>query len=269
MKITVDDIKIKIESYKENVKSFESDGMRGSRRDFEALARCELLLGDIKKARDYFDESNKSWLWFLDHNRDSLKKEHDTHEYLSCYKHRMLIQFFANGYDKARDFVNSNLEKIKKFNEEKIKIIESGWGQSLSDQIAYEKEILLFTFLMIKDFETAQTVIKEIYDRYDKSRCKTYKKGSKYPTALHAKLVANIVDGIIKKDKQLFLNALKELSTMREDLIASDHTLIDYADIDMLFFLEMARQTWPDLVVDSPFIPEKLRSRSYFEELQG
>lgn len=267
MEITKDKTQEWIELYKDSIKNFESRGVRGSKRDFEHLARCELLLGDIKKAREYFEESDKSWLWYLDHNRDYIKRKWGPHTHLSCYKDRMLIIFFAYGYERARDYVNSNLERIEKYSEENIRITnEEEYPGTSSDQIAYEKEILLHTYLMVKDTESASKLIKEIYDRFERSKRKTYKKGSKYPAVLHAKLRADVVNGIIEEDKDLFLNGLKELSELQEKLI--DKIPVDYANFAMIFYSEMARQIWHDLAVDSLHIPEKLRSSSYFDELK-
>jgi len=224
-----------------------------------------LLRGDIRKAREYFEDGDKSWSDYLDRMSDYIKSEWNPSTYLSCYTDRMLVYFFAYGYERARDYVNSNLEKIEEYSEENVKIIEEEYRSS-SDQIAYEKEILLHTYLMVKDTESALKLIKEIYDRFERSKCKTYKKGSKYPTILHAKLRVDVVKGIIEEDKGLFLNGLKELSELQEKLI--DKIPVDYSNLAMILYSEMARQIWPDLVVDSLHIPEKLRSSSYFEELK-
>jgi len=267
MKITKDKIEKEIEFNKECVEDSKIRGHRGSRLDFKDLAKCELLRGNIRKAQEYFRESDISWLEYLDHNKDYIKREwRDPYPYISCYTDRMLIIFFAYSYEKARDYVDSNLEMIEKYSEENVKgTNEEEYPGSSSDQIAYEKEILLHTYLMVKDTESALEVIKEIYDRFERSKCKTYKKGS-YPTVLHAKLTATVVNGIIEEDKDLFLNGLKELSVLWDKLI--DKSVVDYANLTMILYSEMARQIWPDLVVDSLHVPEQLKSSSYFKELE-
>ena len=264
MKITKNKIEKEIEFYKDCIEGYGGDELV-----FKNLAKCELLRGDIRKAQEYFRESDISWLEYLDHNKDYIKREwRDPYPYISCYTDRMLIIFFAYSYEKARDYVDSNLEMIEKCSQENVKSTnEEEYPGTSSDQIAYEKEILLHTYLMVKDTESASEVIKEIYDRFERSKRKTYKKGSKYPTVLHAKLTATVVNGIIEEDKDLFLNGLKDLSELWENLI--DKSAVDYADLKMIFYSEMARQIWPDLVVDSLHIPEKLKSSSYFKELEG
>ena len=50
MKITKNKIEKEIEFYKDCIEGFRIRGHRGDHSDFESLAKCELLRGDIRKA---------------------------------------------------------------------------------------------------------------------------------------------------------------------------------------------------------------------------
>ena len=272
MKITKDKIQKWIGIYKDSIKNFESRGVRGAYDDFESLARCELLLGNIKKAREYFEESDKSWLWYLDHNRDYITREWKSDAYLTYYNDRGLIIFFAYGKEKAREFINNHIGEIEEHWKEKLEQLK-GYGYKLdgkiaSGEIAYKIEALLHSYLIIDDKDSLLKIFDDISQRFEKYGRRIYKVGQKYPTLLIAMLKTEIVKAIIDGNKEEFLMILKERSDIKEKTLVGDHQATDYADLEMIFYSEMARQIWPDLVVDSPHIPEKLRGSSYFEELE-
>ena len=264
LKLTKEKIQEWIEDYKDSIKFFESRGSRGDHFDFEHLARLHMLLGEFKKAREYFEESDKSWEDYLKRNEKYVKERWNLWDHINCYRNRMLIKFLAYGYWEARDYVRSNIDDIERICEKCCRAIEEDIRdkQRRSDQIAYEKRILLPAYLILKD-EKALKVVEEIYSRFEKSKRKTYKKGSGYPTALYAKLNADVVKGIVEKNKDLFLKGFRELSDLNEKLIEGNPS--DFADPELIFYLEIARELWPDIKVESSLIPEKLREKSYFE----
>ena len=116
MKITKTEIMKEIDFYIDLIKSFESRGMRGSIYDFEQLARLYLLLGDIKKAREYFIECEKSWQWYLENYE--VYKRYDRRrwniwDHMDYYRKRIPVIFLAYGKEKAREFAKQNIKDIE------------------------------------------------------------------------------------------------------------------------------------------------------------
>lgn len=269
MKITKNKIEKEIEFYKDCIEGYGGDELV-----FKSLAKCELLRGDIRKAQEYFRESDISWLEYLDHNKDYIKREWLHFDYLSSYHDRMFIICFAYGYKKAREYVKENLTDIERYYTEAHKWRMNDCDsknakcidRALNDIAYYYKEVLLHSYVFLKDFKSASKIVAEILEIYEKNKDKEPKKHSKFSVLFHAGFTATIVKGMIEKDRKLFLKAMKDMSDFLEKTLEKD--VINYANEKMILYSEMARQIWPDLVVDSLHVPEKLRSSSYFEELK-
>ena len=274
MKITKNKIEKEIEFYKDCIEGFRIRGHRGSKSNFESLAKCELLRGDIRKAQEYFRESDISWLLYLDHNKDYIKRKWLHFDYLSSYHDRMFIICFAYGYKKAREYVKENLTDIERYYIEahkwRVNDCDSKNAKCIDralNDIAYDyKEVLLHSYIFLKDFKSASKIVAEILEIYERNKDKEPKRRHKFSVLFHAGFTATIAKGMIEGDKKLFLKTMKDMSDFLEKVLEKDVT--NYANEKMIFYSEMARQIWPDLVVDSLHIPEKLRSSSYFEELK-
>ena len=124
---------------------------------------------------------------------------------------------------------------------------------------------MFYTYLLLNDRESLMKIVEDINKRFEKYG-KTWKRGKKeYPTFLVAKLKADIVKAMVEKDRKEFCSKVKELSDLREELLKGDYQPSDFADPELILYLEIARELWPDVKVESSLIPEKLREKSYFE----